>query len=113
MVLDLNTYAVNKKPFIDWYKRTDQQNVGDAISVWATSTQCPCIALAFYISEHIGFTPELISKINGLIKFYNYKEFLNQPSSSPYIQGCSLNKSGNFLEIWDISNSPGKCLSTQ
>jgi hypothetical protein len=82
MKIDLNRYIVNKN-FVQKFYKTHKvsYDLGSAISVCATSTGCPCVVVAFYLGEDIGFTPELIVIIDRLIKFYRYTEFIGAPES--------------------------------
>ncbi len=84
MVIDLNKYTVNKAFVIQWYK-DNGKDAEATISIMACSIMVPCLVLAFYLAEEIGFTEELIRKIDILIKFYGYKKILNQQSDSPYL----------------------------
>ncbi len=51
----------------------------------APSIECPCIVVAFYLSEDIGWTLELMKAVDTLIKFYGYEEIKNQKEGSPYL----------------------------
>jgi hypothetical protein len=84
MKLDLSKYSINKPFIIAQYKRSITKNVQEIVSVTAATTHCPCAALAFYMSEHVGFTPEVMGIIEALTEFYGYEEVLNQPENSPY-----------------------------
>lgn len=85
MVIDLNKYAINR-PFIQQqYDKEPTRDVVWTVSMWAACTHCPCIVLAFYIAEHIGYTKELVNTIDHLIKDYGYTEILNQLPGSPYL----------------------------
>lgn len=85
MHIDLDLYLINK-PFVQyWYETNADKSINGAVSILAASTGCPCIALAFYLSEDLGFTPTLIHLINSLIEFYGYKEIAGQPNNSPYL----------------------------
>lgn len=83
---DLNTYIVNKEFAQQWYGQRLDWDVREAISLLSATTQCPCIAIAFYIGESIGFTPLLMSNIDSLIKIYGYTKIKNQPFNSPYLE---------------------------
>lgn len=86
MQLDLDTYAnSSKKSIQNWYRRHSDERITDIISIQAACTNCPCIALAFYLAEDIGFTPELIRLIDIFIKSNGYTKILNQPPNSPYL----------------------------
>lgn len=65
------------------FYRTNKEryDLGSAISLCATSTGCPCVVVAFYLGEDIGFTPEVIDAINRFVKFYGYTEFIGAPES--------------------------------
>lgn len=84
---DLNTYAVNKEFAQQWYNQRLDWDVREAISLLSATTQCPCIAIAFYIGESTGFIdPLLLSNIDNLIAIYGYTKIKNQPSNSPYLE---------------------------
>lgn len=85
MRIDLNIYASNRRYIVDWYGKSKNKNVSYAISFLAPILHCPCIALAFYISETVGFTVELRRIIDRQIESYGYREILNQPDDSPYL----------------------------
>lgn len=86
MQLDLDTYASSSKEAIqNWYRRHNDERITDIISIQAACTHCPCIVLAFYLAEDIGFTPELVRLIDIFIKSYGYTEIRNQPPDSPYL----------------------------
>lgn len=85
MTIDLKKYAINR-PFIQqWYKKNNNYDISKTISLHAAGMHCPCIALAFYLAEDIGYTPELIRIIDILIKTYDYTEIKNQLPGSPYL----------------------------
>lgn len=56
-------------------------DLGSVIGLLATSTGCPCIVVAFYLGEDIGFSFELVGIINRLGNFYGYTEFIGAPES--------------------------------
>lgn len=87
MELDLNTYMVNKKPFQRYYHKNKDRNdsISNMISIWSSSTFCPCIVLAFYLAEDIGYTAEIIRLIDIFVRTYEYKLILNQQEGSPYL----------------------------
>lgn len=85
MIVDLNTYLVNKTFVQEWHKENGQDKPCLTVSIMAPATHCPCIVLAFYLSETLGFTPELTTMIGRLIKFYNYREINSQPDNSPFL----------------------------
>jgi hypothetical protein len=90
MRLDLDTYAVNRKPIQGWYRSHSDQDIRSVIANWAISTHCPCIILCFFMAEDIGYTPELLQMIDSLSRFYGYTEILNQKEGSPYLTGRIL-----------------------
>lgn len=55
------------------------------ISLLAPSIHCPNIVLTFYAAEIVGYTPELVKSIEGLIKDYHITEILNQLPGSPFL----------------------------
>ena len=85
MDIDLNKYSVNRKFIIESYHNDKKKNVSKIVAICGAVSHCPLIVLAFYLSEDIGFTPELTNMIDGLIKFYGYKRILGQREGSPYL----------------------------
>jgi hypothetical protein len=85
MEIDLNKYANNRTPVQNWYRDCNYDNISLAISIWAGGTMCPCICLAFYLAEDMGYTPELIRLINIFIKEYRYEKIHGQKSDSPFL----------------------------
>lgn len=84
MIVDLNHYLVNK-PFIqEWHKDHGKGNPGLTVSILSPATHCPCIVMAFYLSETVGFIPEMVDMIQKLIDFYHYTEINHQPENSPF-----------------------------
>jgi len=84
MEIDLNLYSHYSKFVKEWYARNSEQGTGWTIGILAASTFCPCIAIAFYLAEDLGFTPQLVNSINILIDSYGYKKILNQQPGSPF-----------------------------
>jgi hypothetical protein len=86
MQLDLNKYRVNKLFILTQYQKTkDRYSISDILSMASSTTHCPLLALNFYLSESIGYIPELIVIIDRLIAFYGYTEILGQSPDSPYL----------------------------
>lgn len=82
MRVDLNKYVINRKFAQDFYKaKSNIYDLGIAISLLATITGCPCVVIAFYLGEDIGFSIELVGIISRLGKFYGYTEFIGAPES--------------------------------
>ena len=86
MIIDLDKYSINRKFIQETYanNRSRYRNIGEAISLFASSTHCPYICLALYLGETEGFTPELIRTIDTQISYYGYTEIHGQLPGSPY-----------------------------
>lgn len=85
MKLDLRKYRVNE-PFIKMlYYNDPDKDAAKVVAQGASAAHCPCAVLAFYLADHIGYTPELIKTINTLIKFYSYDQIIGQSPNSPYL----------------------------
>ena len=91
MKIDLNTYIINK-PFVQKWHQENGKDVSSTLSIIATSSHCPLIALGFYISESIGWTEELKSIVEGYIKYYGYTKILGQPKDSPFLHLDDITK---------------------
>lgn len=82
MKVDLNKYIVNKKFVQSFYRQKKSlYDVGSTVGLLATSTGCPCVVVAFYLGEDIGFTEELVAIIGRLVKFYGYTEIIGASES--------------------------------
>jgi hypothetical protein len=87
MKIDLNVYAANREFIQRRYEESAERGLDEiyVVSLFAPSIHCPCICLAFFIAEKIGFTPKLVKNIESLIATYGYKEILNQREGSPFL----------------------------
>ena len=82
MIVDLTRYEVNKSIVQRFYRaKNNIYDLGTIISLCATSTRCPCVVIAFYLGEDIGFTSEVIDEINRFVKFYGYSGFIGAPKA--------------------------------
>ena len=86
MKLDLDKYAVHRLPIQIWYKEnTGYESLSVALAMWAATTHCNIVSLAFFIGEDIGYTPEIVDLIDRLTKFYGYTEIAGQKEGSPFL----------------------------
>ncbi len=85
MTLDLNTYSINRPYIQQWYRESVDKDISNAVSILASATQTPCIALCFYLAEDIGYNEEIVKIMDRLVQFYDYKHILNQQPDSPYL----------------------------
>lgn len=92
MTIDLNKTRVQASFMRRIYHRDTVKDANKRVSEIAGAVQTPCIALAFYLAEDIGYTPELTFLIDTLIKFYRYDQILGQKEDSPYLHLMSLVK---------------------
>jgi hypothetical protein len=80
--IDLHKYVVNRDYIQRYYRKNKEiHDMGYAISLCAATTGCPCIALAFYLGEDIGYVPELLYIIDRLIKSGGYTGVIGMPES--------------------------------
>jgi len=86
MILNLETYVINRSFIQNWHNTSDicDADISSGVSKWAASLQCPCLVLYFYLAEDIGYIPEIKESIQRLIDFYGYTEILNQQKESPF-----------------------------
>jgi len=98
MQIDLNKYRVNASFIQNWYKDHPDENVETMITIWAIALHCPIIILAHFLSEDIGYTPELVDLIDRQTKYYGYKEILGQLPGSPYL---TFGKKEGTLEYFE------------
>lgn len=83
MKVDITKYEANKAAIQRWYRSKGQGNLVDFIPMVSCSTMVPCIVVAFYLAEIIGFTPDMISYIQSLIAFYGYTQIVGKPDNCP------------------------------
>jgi hypothetical protein len=88
MVMDLRKYETNKVPFLFWYKQNTRYGMSMAVSIYASSSHVPCLALCLFLAYEFGYTEEILRLINNFIKTYTYtkivghKEGFDYPSKS-------------------------------
>lgn len=85
MKLDLNKYAINRKFIQKWYESHPDEDISAMVTIQGISIHCPIIVLCFFLTETIGFTPELTRLIDLFIAYYGYKEIIGQSQDSPYL----------------------------
>lgn len=84
MVVDINTYSINKAFIQEWFlKNRNGESIGTIISLLACSTMCPCIVVAYWIGEVSNWHPDALLSIERLTEFYGYTEILNKPPGAP------------------------------
>jgi hypothetical protein len=83
MVIDIAVYEGSKEFVLRWHKR--RSDFSNTISVLPSATFVPCIAIAIWIGEHDGWTPELMATIDSLIAFYGYSKINGKPIGCPIL----------------------------
>jgi hypothetical protein len=83
MLIDLDSYRVQKKEIIRAYDIATVKDVLEIICVTSPAIHTANVVLGFYLAEEIGFTPELVVMIKRLIKFYGYSTIKGAPENMP------------------------------
>lgn len=73
MNIKLGIYRNNVDFLNMLWDRDPTQTVNDFVSRAALATGVPCIVVAHYLGEHIGFTDDVNKKIKNLMEFYGYE----------------------------------------
>jgi len=71
MIVKLGTYRKNVE-FIRALWDKGGNTVNDFVPKASIATDVPCIVVAHYLGEYIGFNEELQEKIKVLVDFYGY-----------------------------------------
>jgi len=79
MKINLNQYVLNRPIVQSWWRKDkeltqDPEALSKAIAAYAVATHCPCVAIAHYIAEDIGYNQILLDKIAMLMAFYGYTD---------------------------------------
>jgi hypothetical protein len=76
MKINISNYILNKPIVQGWWRR--DKDIGldlpKCIAAYAVATHCPCIVIAHFIAEDIGYTPAINDQIESLTKFYGYED---------------------------------------
>lgn len=84
MLLDLESYRVQKQEIIRAYEMAKVKDVQEVVSLCGPGIHTPLAVLCYYLSEHLGgFTPELTHMTSRLISFYGYLSIKGCPETSP------------------------------
>jgi hypothetical protein len=83
MIVDINLYIGSKSFILSWHRR--KGNIDKTISMMPSVTFVPCIAVAIWIGEHDGWTPEIVSRIESIIAFYGYTKINGKPEGCPIL----------------------------
>lgn len=83
MHIDIAKYERSKSFVLDFYYGKGRKEVNYTVSMGAIIYMVPCIVIAYWLGEELGWPPEVVGKIDRLIKFYDYKEILNKPPGAP------------------------------
>ena len=83
MVIDLDTYAANKKYIQDHVLRHGKKDPGFAIAMVSAVTHVPVIVCAYWAGEVLDWPESIVKTIKGLIDFYSYSEIKNRPKNAP------------------------------
>lgn len=83
MTIDLDKYSNNKNYVLSWYKENGNGDINYSISLMASVTSVPAIAIAFWLGEVLSWDPVPVKTIKVLIDYYGYTEIINKPPNSP------------------------------
>lgn len=73
MIIDVEAYRLNKPFFIQFYLDHQSEPIDYIASMLASVTHVPCYVVYYYLGEELGFTPEIVSSMNSLKRFYGYE----------------------------------------
>lgn len=74
--LNISLYSDNVKTFKRILANNEGRSVVEIISMASLATEVPVLATAYYFGQLIGFTPEILEKIEMLKSFYTYDSIL-------------------------------------
>lgn len=83
MLIDLNSYRIQKREIIRAYGIATNKDLREIICVTSPAIHTANVILAFYLAEEIGWSPELIEIVQGLVKFYGYATIKGAPDDMP------------------------------
>jgi len=83
MLIDLDKYRLQKQEIVKIHQRSYAKDAVLNVAFTSPGIHTPNVVLAFYLSEEIGFTSELVESIKGLIKFYKYTHIKGAPDNMP------------------------------
>lgn len=79
MTYDLNAYRHTVKPQIkSWCNYKSQEDPHSMIGALAVATDCPIVAICYFVAELYGMTNELQTKIQRLEHFYKVDAVLGK-----------------------------------
>lgn len=81
MKINIDDYILNKKAAQNWFIKEGKDDFNKSIAILACSTMVPCIVICFWLGEVIGWTPEVLNKIEMFVKFYGYTDIKGIPES--------------------------------
>lgn len=76
MVLNVNRYRGAKAALVRFFHSMREPDIQRRISLIAITTHTPIIAVAVFVGEDIGFTPELNLMIERLVNDYKITELI-------------------------------------
>ncbi len=76
MIIDLNVYRRSILPQVKLWCDAKEGNPKDHIADISLATSCPIVAVAYYVSELYGTTPELEEYIKKLVDFYHIDDIV-------------------------------------
>jgi hypothetical protein len=74
--IDLLAYKTNLAPLKAYRQANSNQSLSDLITNYAVATHVPLIVCAYYFVKLEGMTPELMTMIERLKRFYRYDEII-------------------------------------
>lgn len=83
MTIDIGKFTASKLTILNYFEGASGGDVQKTVSMGAQITGVPCIVIAFWLGERIGWTVEILETISRLINFYGYTEILGKPTGAP------------------------------
>lgn len=74
----------HKVTSLRWYKDNGQDNPCNAVAIISSISPIPCIVIAYWLGELLGYPDDLKAKVEMLTKYYEYKQILGKPIDCPW-----------------------------
>lgn len=80
MTIDLDRYRRTIKPIVKLFveRQVSKKSKSEIAGAISLATECPIIAVCYYMAELYGMDLELNTLLNALIAFYHVDEVVNQ-----------------------------------
>lgn len=83
MTIDIGRFEGSKRIVLNYFAGAGGKNISHTVSMGAQITGVPCIVIAFWLGEHLGWSTEILTTIGRLKRFYGYTSILGIPEGGP------------------------------